>query len=65
MKNLGDASFVLGIQICRDRSHDILGLSQKSYIKKVFKRFGIQDCKLGGTLLSKKDKFSVIPVIFT
>ena len=30
MKDLGDASFVLGIQIHRDRSRGILGLSQKS-----------------------------------
>ena len=41
MKDLGDASFVLGIQIHRDRSQDILGLSQRSYIEKVVKRFGM------------------------
>ena len=41
MKDLRDASFVLGIQIHRDRSRSILGLSQKSYIKKVFKKFGM------------------------
>ena len=45
MKDLGDASFVLGIQIHRDRSRGILGLSQISYIKKVLKRFGMQECK--------------------
>ena len=39
MKDLGDASFVLGIQIHRDRSRGILGLSQKSYIEKILKRF--------------------------
>ena len=42
MKDLDDASFVLGIQIHRDRSQDILGLSQKSYIENVLKRFGTQ-----------------------
>ena len=41
MKDLGDASFVLGILIQRDRSRGILGLSQRSYIDKVLKRFGI------------------------
>ena len=41
MKDIGDASFVLGIQIQRDRSRRILGLSQKSYIEKVLKRFNI------------------------
>ena len=37
MKDLGDSSFVLGIQIYRDRSLGILGLSQKSYIEKFLK----------------------------
>ena len=40
MKDLGDASFVLGIQIHHDRSRGILDLSQKSYIEKILKRFG-------------------------
>jgi len=34
MKDLGDASFVLGIQILRDHSRGILRLSQKNYINK-------------------------------
>ena len=59
MKDLGDASFVLGIQIHRDRSRGILGLSQKSYIDKVLKRFGLQDCKPGDTPVAKGDKFSL------
>ena len=59
MKDLGDASFVLGIQIHRDRSRGILGLSQKSYIDKVLKRFGMQDCRPGDTPVVKGDKFSL------
>lgn len=59
MKNFGDASFVLGIQIHRDRSRGILGLSQKRYIDKVLKRFGMQDCKPGDTPVVKGDKFSL------
>ena len=59
MKDLGDASFFLGIQICRDRSRGILRLSQKSYIDKLLKRFGMQDCKPGDTHVSKGDKFSL------
>ena len=35
MKDLGDASFVLRIQIHQDRSRGILGLSQMSYINKI------------------------------
>ena len=59
MKDLGDASFVLSIQIHRDRSREILGLSQKSYIEKILKRFGMYDCKPGDTPMAKGDKFSL------
>ena len=44
MKDLGNASFVLGIQILRGRSQGILRLSQKSYIEKILNRFGMKDC---------------------
>ena len=59
MKDLGDASFVLGIQIHRDRSQRILDLSQKSYIEKILKRFGMHDCKPGDNPLAKGEKFSL------
>lgn len=59
MKDLGDASFALGIQIHRNRSRGILGLSQKSYVEKVLKRFGMQECKPGDTPVAKGDKFSL------
>ena len=45
MKDLGNASYVLGFQIYRNRSKNILGLSQKGYIEKVLQRYGMQDCK--------------------
>ena len=41
MKDLGDASFVLGIQILRDRTRRVLKLSQRTYIEKVLKRFNM------------------------
>ena len=59
MKDLGDASFVLGIHIHQDRSRGILGLSQKSYIEKILKWFGMHDCKPGDTPVAKGDKFSL------
>ena len=59
MKDLGDASFVLGIRIHRDRPRGIIGLSQKSYIETILKRFGMQDCKPGDTPVAKGDKFSL------
>lgn len=59
MKDLSNASFVLGIQIHRDRSRGTLGLSQKSYIERVLKRYGMYNCKPGDTPMSKGDKFSL------
>ncbi|KAL0349129.1 UNVERIFIED_CONTAM: Copia protein [Sesamum angustifolium] len=50
MKDLGKVSYVLGIEIHRDRSRGILGLSQKNYIEKVLKRYSMPDCKPGDTL---------------
>ena len=43
MKDLDEASYVLGIEIHRDRSCGLLGLSQKIYIEKVLQRFNMQD----------------------
>ena len=59
MKDLGNAFFVLGIHIYKDRSRGILGQSQKSYIDKVLSRFGMSNCALGDTPVAKGDKFSL------
>lgn len=59
MKDLGEASYVLGIEIHRDRTRNILGLSQKTYIEKVLSRFSIQNCPPGDISLAKGDKFSL------
>ena len=45
MKDLRQASFVLGIQIIRDRKNRLLELSQASYIDKVLARFSMQNSK--------------------
>ena len=47
MKYLGEASYIIGIQIIRDRKNKILALSQAPYIDKVLARFSIQDSKKG------------------
>ncbi|OMO61163.1 Zinc finger, CCHC-type [Corchorus capsularis] len=49
MKDLGEANYVLGVKIYRDRSRRLLGLSQSTYIDKVLKRFSMQDSKKGFT----------------
>jgi len=60
MKDLGDASFVIGIQIQRDRTRGILGLSQKAYIDKVLDRYGMKNCSLGDAPVTKGDKLSLL-----
>ena len=59
MTDLGNASYVLGVQIYRDRSKNILGLSQKSYIEKLLQRYDIHDCKPLNTPITKGDKLSL------
>ena len=39
MKDMGEASYVIRIEIFRDRENDILGLSQTAYINKILERF--------------------------
>ena len=39
MKDLGEAAYILGIKIYRDRSKRLIGLSQSTYIDKVLERF--------------------------
>ena len=45
MKDLGDASYILGIQIIRDTKNKLLALSQASYMNKVLDRFVMQNSK--------------------
>ncbi|KAI9092932.1 hypothetical protein K1719_027455 [Acacia pycnantha] len=47
MKDLGEATYTLGIRIYRDRSKKLIGLSQSTYIDKILHRFNMQDSKRG------------------
>ncbi|MCE8502524.1 DDE-type integrase/transposase/recombinase, partial [Latilactobacillus sakei] len=47
MKDLGEASYILGIKLYRDRAKRMLGLSQSAYVDKILHRFGMQDSKRG------------------
>ncbi|XP_061993790.1 secreted RxLR effector protein 161-like [Rosa rugosa] len=58
MKDLGEASYVLGIEIKRDRKQGLLGLSQENYISKFLKRFGIETCANCEVPMSKGDKLT-------
>ena len=41
MKDLGEASYVLSIQILHDRLSGILRLSHRTYIERILKRFNM------------------------
>ena len=47
MKDLGEASYILGIKIYEDRSRRLLILSQSTYLDEVLKEFSMQDSKKG------------------
>jgi len=61
MKDLGEASYILGMKIYRDRSRRMIGLTQGTYIQKVLKRFSMENSKRGlipmshGVSLSEKN----------
>ena len=58
MKDFEEASYVLGIQILRDRPNGILRLSQHTYIESILKRFNMQSCSSSKTPIVKGDRFS-------
>ena len=79
MKDLGEAAYILGIKIYRDKSKRMIGLSHSTYIDKVLNRFSMQNSKGGflpmchGISLSKtqfptmkyeRDRMSKIPYAF-
>lgn len=45
MKDMGEAHYVLGIKISRDRKQRKLSLSQKSYLENILKKFKMDSCK--------------------
>ncbi|GJV49986.1 retrotransposon protein, putative, ty1-copia subclass [Tanacetum coccineum] len=47
MKDLGEAAFILGIKIYRDRSKRLIGLSQSAYMDKILKRYRMENSKRG------------------
>ncbi|KAJ9565627.1 hypothetical protein OSB04_001593 [Centaurea solstitialis] len=47
MKDLGEAAYILGIKIYRNRSKRLIGLSQSTYIDKILKKFRMDESKKG------------------
>jgi len=60
MKNMGEAYYVIGIEIFCDRSQRLLGLSQNAYINKVLERFRMDKCSTSLVPIQKGDKFSLM-----
>jgi hypothetical protein len=61
MTDLGEAEYVLGLQLFRHRAARILSLSQSDYVRRLLDRYGMLDCKpvptplATGVRLSKDD----------
>jgi len=60
MKDMGEAYYVIGIEIFCDRSQGLVGLSQKAYINKVLERFRMNKCSTSPVPIQKGDKFSLM-----
>ncbi|RVW22045.1 Retrovirus-related Pol polyprotein from transposon TNT 1-94 [Vitis vinifera] len=59
MKDMGEASYVIGIKIHRDRFQGILGLSWETYINKALERFRMKDCSPSISPIVKGDRFNM------
>jgi hypothetical protein len=59
IKDMGEAAYVLGIKIYRDRYRRLLVLSQSTYLDKVLKRFGMENSKKGNLSIVKGISLSV------
>jgi hypothetical protein len=57
MKDLGEASFILGIEIHQDRRNGVLRLSQNAYLEKVLNKFSMHACNPTPAPIVKGDKY--------
>nr|GEU41869.1 hypothetical protein [Tanacetum cinerariifolium] len=58
MKDLGEATYILGIKIYRDRSQRLICLCQSAYIEKILKRYHMENSKRGIIPMQDKLKLS-------
>ncbi|GKA61548.1 retrotransposon protein, putative, ty1-copia subclass [Tanacetum coccineum] len=58
MKDLGEAVYILGIKIYRDRSRRLIGLCQSDYIEKILKRYHMENSKRGSIPMQEKLRLS-------
>ena len=65
MKDLGQAAYILGIKIYRDRSKRLISLSQSAYIDKVLKRFSMEDSKRGEVKICRVPTYDNVADLLT
>ncbi|KAL0394937.1 UNVERIFIED_CONTAM: Retrovirus-related Pol polyprotein from transposon TNT 1-94 [Sesamum latifolium] len=53
MKDMGEAEYILGVKIHRDRSKKLLSLSQETYIKRIIERFCMHNANPVDTPMDK------------
>nr|GEY95066.1 hypothetical protein [Tanacetum cinerariifolium] len=58
MKDLGEAAYILGIKIYRDRSRRLIGSCQSAYIDKILKRFHMESSKRKSIPMQEKLRLS-------
>nr|GEW78166.1 hypothetical protein [Tanacetum cinerariifolium] len=58
IKDLGEATYIIGIKIYKDRSRRLIGLCQSAYIEKILKRYCIENSKRGSIPMQEKLKLS-------
>eukprot|EP00253_Pinus_taeda_P009249 PITA_09249 len=56
---MGEASYVIGIKIHRDKFRGILGLSQETYINKILERFQMKNCSPSVAPIVEGDRFNL------
>ena len=59
MKDMGEASYVIGIKIHKNGFRDILGLSQETCINKVLEKFRMKNCSPSVSPRVKGDRFKM------
>nr|GEV17857.1 retrotransposon protein, putative, Ty1-copia subclass [Tanacetum cinerariifolium] len=58
MKDLGEAAYILGIKIYKDRSRWLIGLCQSAYIEKILNRYCMKNSKRRSIPMQEKIKLS-------
>lgn len=58
MKDLGEARYLLGMNITRDRKSGKIWLNQTTYIQRILQKFGMSECKPVSTPFDPSNKLS-------